>query len=50
MQVSSKEQFLPGFRISIVDALVLAAGTAGSAFLAEIIRASFNSPRPGHIS
>ncbi len=33
MQTSSKEQFLPGFRISIVDALVLVAGTAGAAFL-----------------
>lgn len=35
MQTSAKEQFLPGFRISIVDTLVLAAGTAGSLFLIQ---------------
>jgi len=33
MQTSEKEHFLPGFRISLVDAIVLIAGTAGSAFL-----------------
>ncbi len=33
MQTSAKEQFLPGFRISPVDALVLVAGTAGAALL-----------------
>ena len=33
MQTSAKEKFLPGFRVSLVDALVLIAGTAGSATL-----------------
>lgn len=33
MQTSAKEKFLPGFRVSLVDALVLIAGTTGSATL-----------------
>ncbi len=35
MQTSAKEPFLPGFRISLVDILVLVAGTTGSALIGQ---------------